>query len=107
MARRTFAAVATGDRAALGFCSNVTLDDLSKTTIKSPIDGTVTKLKSQLGERVLGTSFNMGTEMMTIAKLDDAQRAHVQDLLREMLPAASDGSITYSATALAGKARKP
>ena len=38
-------------------------DDLSKTTIRSPIDGTVTKLKSQLGERVLGTSFNMGTEI--------------------------------------------
>jgi HlyD family secretion protein len=33
----------------------------------------VTKLKSQLGERVLGTSFNMGTEMMTIAKLDEME----------------------------------
>lgn len=43
----------------------------------------------------------------TIAKLDGAQRARVQDLLREMLPAAPDGSITYSATALAGKARQP
>jgi len=43
----------------------------------------------------------------TIAKLDVAQRAKVQDLLREMLPAAADGSITYSATALAGKGRKP
>ena len=48
-------------------------DDLAKTTIRSPIDGTVTKLKSQLGERVLGTSFNMGTEMMTIAKLDEME----------------------------------
>ncbi len=48
-------------------------DDLSKTTIRSPIDGTVTKLKSQLGERVLGTSFNMGTEMMTIARLDEME----------------------------------
>ena len=48
-------------------------DDLAKTTITSPIDGTVTKLKSQLGERVLGTSFNMGTEMMTIAKLDEME----------------------------------
>ena len=43
----------------------------------------------------------------TIAKLDAAQRARVQDLLREMLPAAPDGSITYSATAMAGKARRP
>jgi HlyD family secretion protein len=49
------------------------LDDLAKTTIKAPIDGTVTRLKSQLGERVLGTSFNMGTEMMTIAQLDDME----------------------------------
>ena len=44
-------------------------DDLSKTTITSPIDGSVTRLKSQLGERVLGTSFNMGTEIMTVAQL--------------------------------------
>ena len=48
-------------------------DDLAKTVIKAPIDGTVTKLKSQLGERVLGTSFNMGTEMMTIAQLDQME----------------------------------
>jgi HlyD family secretion protein len=48
-------------------------DDLSKTKITAPIDGTITKLKSQLGERVLGTSFNMGTEMMTIAQLDEME----------------------------------
>jgi len=47
--------------------------DLTKTTITSPMDGTVTKLKSQLGERVLGTSFNMGTEIMTIARLDEME----------------------------------
>lgn len=45
-------------------------DDLSKTTIKAPIDGTIVRLRSQLGERVLGTSFNMGTEIMTIADLN-------------------------------------
>jgi HlyD family secretion protein len=48
-------------------------DDLSKTTIRSPMDGTITRLKSQAGERVLGTSFNMGTEIMTIANLDDME----------------------------------
>lgn len=48
-------------------------DDLSKTTILAPIDGTVSRLKSQLGERVLGTSFNMGTEIMTIAALDEME----------------------------------
>ncbi len=46
------------------------LDDLSKTKIQSPMDGTVTRLRSQAGERVLGTSFNMGTEIMTIADLE-------------------------------------
>ncbi len=55
------------------FALDKAIDDLAKTTLTSPIDGTVTKLKSQLGERVLGTSFNMGTEMMTIAKLDDME----------------------------------
>lgn len=45
-------------------------DDLSKTKISAPIDGTIVRLRSQLGERVLGTSFNMGTEIMTIADLD-------------------------------------
>jgi HlyD family secretion protein len=48
-------------------------DDLSKTTILSPMDGTVTRLRSQPGERVLGTSFNMGTEIMTIANLEDME----------------------------------
>ena len=48
-------------------------DDLSKTTIQSPMDGTVTRLRSQLGERVLGTSFNMGTEIMTIADLESME----------------------------------
>lgn len=47
--------------------------DLSKTTILSPIDGTVVQLKSQLGERVLGTSFNMGTEIMTVADLSEME----------------------------------
>jgi HlyD family secretion protein len=47
--------------------------DLNKTTILSPIDGTVVHLKSQLGERVLGTSFNMGTEIMTVADLNEME----------------------------------
>jgi SAM-dependent methyltransferase len=43
----------------------------------------------------------------SVARLNDAQRTRLRDLLRETLPIAADGSITYSATALAGKARKP
>ncbi|MDB6053661.1 MAG: Efflux transporter, family, subunit [Verrucomicrobiales bacterium] len=45
-------------------------DDLSKTTISSPINGVVTKLKSQKGERVVGTAMMAGTEIMTIADLE-------------------------------------
>jgi HlyD family secretion protein len=48
-------------------------DDLSKTTIQSPMDGTVTRLQSQVGERVLGTSFNKGTEIMTVSDLNEME----------------------------------
>jgi SAM-dependent methyltransferase len=42
----------------------------------------------------------------TVAALNEQQRVKLRDLLRETMPAA-DGTITYSATAIAGKARKP
>jgi HlyD family secretion protein len=48
-------------------------DDLSKTTINAPIDGTVTKLRSQQGERVVGTAMMAGTEIMTVANLDNME----------------------------------
>ena len=48
-------------------------DDLAKTTIYSPLDGTVTKLRSQLGERVVGTAMMAGTEVMTIANLNEME----------------------------------
>jgi HlyD family secretion protein len=48
-------------------------DQLSKTTIASPLNGTVTKLNSELGERVLGTVQNMGTEIMTISDLNEME----------------------------------
>ena len=43
--------------------------DLSKTTINAPISGTVTQLNNELGEKVLGTSFNIGSQIMTISDL--------------------------------------
>ncbi|MDB6020014.1 MAG: Efflux transporter, family, subunit [Pedosphaera sp.] len=45
-------------------------DDLSKTTIYSPLAGTVTKLNSQVGERVVGTAMMAGTEIMTVSDLN-------------------------------------
>lgn len=44
-------------------------DSLNKTTIVSPLDGTITTLNSQLGERVLGTVQNAGTDIMIISDL--------------------------------------
>ncbi len=48
-------------------------EDLSKTTIVSPLDGTVTRLVSQLGERVVGTAMMAGTEVMSIADLNEME----------------------------------
>ncbi|HEY5296530.1 MAG TPA: efflux RND transporter periplasmic adaptor subunit [Verrucomicrobiae bacterium] len=48
-------------------------DSLDKTTIVSPIDGTVSQLNSQLGERVLGTVQNEGTDIMTISDLNNME----------------------------------
>ncbi len=44
-------------------------DQLSKTTIYSPIDGIVTVLNSKLGERVVATNQFAGTEVMRVADL--------------------------------------
>ncbi len=48
-------------------------DQLSKTTIYSPIDGTITLLNSKLGERVVATNQFAGTEMMRVADLSHMQ----------------------------------
>jgi HlyD family secretion protein len=45
-------------------------DSLIKTTIVSPLDGTISKLNSQLGERVLGTAQFAGTEILIISDLN-------------------------------------
>src|SRR5947207_2326612 len=44
-------------------------DQLSKTTVYSPIDGTVTVLNSKLGERLVATGQFAGTEVMRVADL--------------------------------------
>ena len=48
-------------------------DSLDKTTIVAPLTGTISKLNSRLGERVLGTVQNVGTEIMTIADLNEME----------------------------------
>ena len=44
--------------------------NLKRTTIIAPIDGTVTQLDVELGERVVGTATMTGTEMLRIADLN-------------------------------------
>jgi HlyD family secretion protein len=48
-------------------------EELAKTTIASPINGTVSKLQSQLGERVVGTAMMTGTEVMVVADLNEME----------------------------------
>jgi HlyD family secretion protein len=48
---------------------NQTVEDLRKTTIYSPMNGTISQLNTELGERVLGTSQFQGTAVMTVADL--------------------------------------
>jgi HlyD family secretion protein len=48
-------------------------EQLSRTTIVSPLDGTISKLNSQLGERVLGTAQFAGTEILVISDLNQME----------------------------------
>ncbi len=47
----------------------VQTDQLSKTTIYSPMDGVISQLNVQLGDRVLGSFYSQGTNMMTVSDL--------------------------------------
>ncbi|MBS4035526.1 MAG: efflux RND transporter periplasmic adaptor subunit [Ignavibacterium sp.] len=49
------------------------LDQLYKTTIVSPIDGTITQLNVEIGERVLGSGFTQGTNIMTVSDLSNIE----------------------------------
>lgn len=43
--------------------------DLGRTTLVAPMDGVISSLLIKQGERVAGNSFNVGTEMMTVADM--------------------------------------
>ena len=43
--------------------------DLGRTTLVAPMNGVISSLKVKKGERVAGNSFNVGTEMMTVADM--------------------------------------
>ncbi len=44
-------------------------ENLNKTTVYAPMDGVVSSLKVELGERVLGSGYSPGTELLTVADL--------------------------------------
>jgi HlyD family secretion protein len=46
---------------------------LARTSIYAPMDGTVSKLNVEAGERVVGTNQMAGTEMMKVARLDQME----------------------------------
>lgn len=48
-------------------------DNLNRTRIYAPTDGTVSKLNVELGERVVGTAQMSGTELLRIANLNEME----------------------------------
>ena len=48
-------------------------DNLGRTTIYAPADGTISGLTVELGERVLGTQQMTGTDIMTVANLNNME----------------------------------
>ncbi len=52
---------------------NEAKDNLGRTTIYSPADGTISSLGVELGERVLGTQQMTGTEILRVANLNNME----------------------------------
>jgi len=50
-----------------------TIESLNKTTIYSPMAGVITQLNVELGERVLGSGFSQGTNIMTVSDLSSME----------------------------------
>lgn len=68
-------------------------ENLRKTTIYSPVNGTVSKLNVEAGERVVGTSQMAGTEIMRLANLNNMEvRVDVNenDIVRVILGDTAD-----------------
>lgn len=56
-----------------GATVNEARDNLARTTIYAPIDGTISKLGVELGERVVGTQQMAGTEILRVANLNSME----------------------------------
>lgn len=49
------------------------IENLNKTSIYSPINGTISKRNVELSQRVLGSGFSPGTELLTVADLSNME----------------------------------
>lgn len=56
-----------------GASVNEAMDNLSRTSIYAPMDGTISKLDVELGERVVGTQQMAGTEILRVANLKNME----------------------------------
>ena len=77
-------------------------ENLRKTTIYSPVNGTVSKLNVEQGERVVGTSQMAGTEIMRLANLNNMEvRVNVNenDIVRVSLGDTTDIEVDSYTTA--------
>lgn len=68
-------------------------EQLYKTTIYSPMDGTISALNVELGERVLGSGFSQGTNIMTVSDLGNMEATVSVDENDIVLISVSDTAI--------------
>ncbi len=67
---------------------NEARENLTKTSVYAPIDGYITSLMVEKGERVVGTELMTGTEMMRVANLDRMEilaQVNENDIVRVQL----------------------
>ncbi|GAB2595319.1 efflux RND transporter periplasmic adaptor subunit [Spirosoma areae] len=77
-------------------------ENLRKTTIYCPVNGTVSKLNIEMGERVVGTSQMAGTEIMRIANLQNMEvriNVNENDIVRVNLGDTADIEVDSYTTA--------
>lgn len=91
-------------------------EQLEKTRLYAPMNGTVSKLEVEVGERVVGTRERAGTEMMNIARLDrmelevdvnesDVVKVSDRDTARLEFDAHTDRAFRGRVTEIANSAR--
>lgn len=90
-------------------------EELQKTIIRAPRDGTISKLAVEVGERVLGNTQAIGTELMRIAKMNqlevqievnenDIVNVAVQDTANIMVDAYPERTFKGTVTEIANSA---